>query len=394
MIKSCEYKTFIVTNGSLTTFNFDFDVMLELEGYLDYVEKDSPKDFTFVEFSILTSDEHLGLVRDSSLLSSLKSSRIVFLQAVLTASNVENFFTVEKELMIPAEWPDREYILLHQCHNDNFLKLKLPKNIKPVFYDFHLNVFKSYYQYFPYKTKNSWIRQSSYNKSWLLDDIEPEENRSKIFLSPVFYGYHSSREKIRELISNNPQWSGHYSLIDRRINRDLQFNLNNNKNVLYGMLNDPLIVHDRKFVPWENTVIGPQNPDCAIFRELELNLVHGMYYKDTFISVFGESVEEGPACIITEKTLHPIAQGHFILPIGCPGIIKALKKIGFLFPDFINYAYDSVDNNEERIEMFGEEFKRLMSFDIQEWREHYRKNINIIHYNRQMFYKPYQILDI
>jgi hypothetical protein len=118
---------------------------------------------------------------------------------------------------------------------------------------------------------------------------------------------------------------------------------------------------------------------------------HNEYYRNSFISIYGETIEVGGSIAVTEKTYDPLIKGHFVLPFSTSGFINHLKTLGFKFPDFIDYSYDSVVNNDSRYQMYASEINRLMTMDIDTWRQHYSDNYDIIHHNQLIFHeKPYE----
>lgn len=110
--------------------------------------------------------------------------------------------------------------------------------------------------------------------------------------------------------------------------------------------------------------------------------IHNSYYDDSYLSVYVESSFRSEHCIhVTEKTWEPFIKGHFILPFTNPGYIDHLRKLGFRFPDFIDYSYDDVLDCEQRFELVKAEFDRLMTLDLNEL---YKQNFDVIQYNRQL----------
>lgn len=121
---------------------------------------------------------------------------------------------------------------------------------------------------------------------------------------------------------------------------------------------------------------------------------HNLYYQDTFISIYGETVEHGTSIAVTEKTYDPLIKGHFILPFSCMGLVSHLRSLGFRFPDFINYSYDDEASDEKRFGMYSDEIKRLLDIDIGTWRTHWHDNIDIIMHNQKIFHdRPYDRID-
>ena len=113
--------------------------------------------------------------------------------------------------------------------------------------------------------------------------------------------------------------------------------------------------------------------------------VHNAYYNETFISVYGETNEIGTTQIVTEKTYDPLIKGHFILPFSTPGFIDLVKSQGFRLPEFINYDYDSISDHDQRWQAYQQELERLINLDMATWQQHWVDNLDILHYNRQLF---------
>jgi hypothetical protein len=380
--------------------NRDWDTVLEREGYLNIFEEKEEIDYLFIDLQILDAK---GSIVDNNqwLIDTINKSKEVFISSVHVASIITGNLKHAGKNLIPNCWPNREYKLIHQIHHLDVDSLNLPDNVTPIFYDLHLNHFKSLIQQYPYKANYIWLREGLYKNVWRMADMPHPDNRTKIFLVPNRYGLHKSREIVKSIIEESPLFNGYYSALDRRKMHDIDSTkLELLDNYLFGMLNDPLIYNHFKFIPYENRVknLITNIPMQAVFNNnnnhwISTNLVHIGYYENTFISVCCESVERDD-CIITEKTLMPLAHGHFVLPIGAPGIISALKSKGFLFPDFIDYSYDEVEDFDLRIKKFGEEFNRLTTLEIDRWRKHHMIWINILHHNRQMFFKPYDKLGL
>ena len=139
-----------------------------------------------------------------------------------------------------------------------------------------------------------------------------------------------------------------------------------------------------------------QYPDCVSLNQLNRRLpefvdvrgtpIHNEYYKNTFISVYTETIEYGSTLVVSEKTYYPLIKGHFILPFSTNGFVAFLKQKGFKFPDFINYSYDSIVDSDQRFTAYLEELKRLMSLDIDTWKNLWQDNLEIIMFNRQLFF--------
>jgi hypothetical protein len=133
---------------------------------------------------------------------------------------------------------------------------------------------------------------------------------------------------------------------------------------------------------------------CNITKNKEIisfgkNYPHILYFQDTFISLYGETIEgeiNNDSLSFTEKTIVPLAQGHFILPFSVCGYIDYLKSLGFRFPTEIDYSYDLEPDYQTRINLYVNEVNRLLSKTIEDWRNIWNKNLDIIEHNRSLIW--------
>jgi hypothetical protein len=125
--------------------------------------------------------------------------------------------------------------------------------------------------------------------------------------------------------------------------------------------------------------------------------IDNRYYSASYISAYVETLAyKSHARTITEKTFDPLIKGHFILPYGYPGLVSDIKSIyGFKLPDWIDYSYDSVEDDLIRFNMFIKEFYRLKSFPISYFQKKFTEDIDILQENRKIFFtRPYDDLAI
>ena len=122
---------------------------------------------------------------------------------------------------------------------------------------------------------------------------------------------------------------------------------------------------------------------------------HNAYYEDTFLSIFGETMESGTTQVITEKTLDPLIKGHFILPFSTPHFCDMVRDRGILLPDFIDYSYDTIEDFDQRLAQWLAEVQRLLSMPIKHWRELHAKNFDLLYENQVwMWRRDYDRIDL
>ena len=106
--------------------------------------------------------------------------------------------------------------------------------------------------------------------------------------------------------------------------------------------------------------------DCQIGSFLKYNITSessavydAVDHNHTAISVVLETIFDS-RIHLTEKTLRPLACGHpFMLAAG-PGSLALLRKYGFqTFSPYINETYDTVQDNDLRLQLIVEEMKRI-----------------------------------
>lgn len=110
---------------------------------------------------------------------------------------------------------------------------------------------------------------------------------------------------------------------------------------------------------------------------------------DTYFEIVNETWFPGSEDIyITEKTIRPMLRLQFFIHVGCPGVIKYLKKLGFkTFSPYVDETYDSILNPQERMEAIFKEIDKLCSMSIDEIHQLYCDLWPIIEHNFNHFTK-------
>ena len=122
--------------------------------------------------------------------------------------------------------------------------------------------------------------------------------------------------------------------------------------------------------------------------------MHNEYYLDSFVSIYAETLDWGDTIMVTEKTWDPLIKGHFILPFGVCGLIQDIKSRGFVFPDFIDYTYSTIADDNRRWQSYQNEVRRLISLRLDQWQDLWDRNLSILHHNREVFFqRPYHKID-
>lgn len=135
--------------------------------------------------------------------------------------------------------------------------------------------------------------------------------------------------------------------------------------------------------------------DCTTPNGAGIIPLANYYYRQSAVSVFTETICtcKHKVKAITEKTFIPLIRGHFILPFGYCGIITDIKEYGFKLPDWIDYDYDSIEDDEERLDKYFHSVQQLRELSLERLSELVNTDIEMLKHNRAIFYtRPYDSL--
>lgn len=248
-------------------------------------------------------------------------------------------------------------------YRDNLIYVHTDRdNPTGVYYDFLWNRQKACFQDFDTFNLNNTVYLGDVDSSMFeLPEFKKTKN-PKIFLAP-------------NRIHGDPS-----NLSDRQFRRIVLKHYLQGKN---GYLSDP-----------ENGVIFKPNglirTDGIGFEGF--NPVHNKYYTDSFISIYVETLthfnnhHHKVLHSITEKTWNPLIKGHYILPYGYCGMVKHIREYGFVFPDWINYHYDGIEDDNDRFLAYIIEVNRLTSLPIEFYQEQFERDKSLLEYNRNLFF--------
>jgi hypothetical protein len=387
------YSTYSVVNNIMVkNATTDFEQFFEFEGILDYREArdDEEIDFLIIDWCIFvgwTLKYGNQNLEDSQLVRDVCRAKVVIFANLLVHIPVSN--VLKNHWPIPKTWPNKKYRLIHYFENE------VTNNndwIDPVKYNYHLNVFLAYWRRFPFKsTADIFVRTHDTDPIFKPAKITDPFKRKKIFVSankvrPTLDG----RALINETVLEYKNFGYFSNLIHFDQNWQQSF-------YLKGQLEDPTVNNDLSYNPEKNTLSGtlsPINLDLSLAMH-KGNIPHRYYYENSFLSIMGESMDDDDV-VISEKTMIPIVNGHWVLPYGGPGFVSYLIKSGVKLAPWIDYSYDRENlSNEKRKELFKKEIIRLCNMPLEEWQSLTAQHINILHENRQLLWnRPFNRLGI
>jgi hypothetical protein len=241
--------------------------------------------------------------------------------------------------------------------------------------DFLFNRTCAYYFGYPWQPETQlWYHNGAF--SFVNNRIEFADHKKKIFVAPN-KTYNGSRRYRTQLVDYLKQFSS----LGYLGNYDMEKSL-----FLYPHIEFPFIDSieelEKQTRPMSYDWWGYCPP-------------HNAYYNNTFISIYGETIEYGRNLAPTEKTYDPLIKGHFILPFSAPNFINYLKQLGFLFPNFIDYSYDSIEDNQQRYQCYQQEVQRVLHLSLNQWKDYWNNNIDLLLHNKRIFHdRGYDRVDL
>jgi hypothetical protein len=223
-----------------------------------------------------------------------------------------------------------------------------------LFNDYLFNITKAYYLDYAFTAQVRWRFDGQ--EDFVITELVNPKHKSKIYIAPnrTYFDPDLPRQRfyrgqLMQLLKSKYRSLGHL-----------------------GNVTDP--------------DIGGLRTNSGIKSPIGFRPPHDQYYQDSFISIYGETIEYGSTFVVTEKTFSPLIKGHFVLPYGTYRFIENTKKYyGFKFPDFIDYSYDLIEDDEQRYQAYSAEVERLLAIPLATWREHWSNNLVLIQANQQIF---------
>lgn len=126
--------------------------------------------------------------------------------------------------------------------------------------------------------------------------------------------------------------------------------------------------------------------------------VANQIYNSSYVSAYIETITMSSSMsfkykTITEKTWDPLIKGHFILPFGYMGLIDDIKSYGFWLPDWIDYSYDKIYDDDIRFIQYLNSVKKVLELDNDLLKLKFNESIEKLYRNRLIFWqRPYDNL--
>lgn len=126
--------------------------------------------------------------------------------------------------------------------------------------------------------------------------------------------------------------------------------------------------------------------DVEFFDESYFSVVtETVYFTGPQNSMLGDS--SSSTIFPSEKTYKPIAMLQPFILVTTPGFLSALRKCGYkTFHPYIDETYDTIEDDNERMDAIVKEIARLCSFTDDQWREWMQNIKPIVEYNKEYWF--------
>lgn len=119
------------------------------------------------------------------------------------------------------------------------------------------------------------------------------------------------------------------------------------------------------------------------------------YYDDSYVTCLVETQYLGTnSHLISEKTYDNLIQGRGVLNFATPGFYRQLTADGWQLPNFIDWSWNDIVDDRQRLDAYLGEIDRLFSCSMSDLHDWYMSNWACWQHNQRMLEtKPYDIID-
>lgn len=127
--------------------------------------------------------------------------------------------------------------------------------------------------------------------------------------------------------------------------------------------------------------------DLHYFNSSYFSIVNETLFFASAPALYHQPLVEDSSIFISEKTYKCLAVQHPFIIFGRPGIIKALRELGFkTFHPYFDESYDDIIDDRERFDAIFNEITRLIHLSDEEWINLQQSFVEILAYNKELFY--------
>ena len=196
----------------------------------------------------------------------------------------------------------------------------------------------------------------------------PTVNKSKKFFFASTKDYLSRRYILQSLITNGFREQGYlaYKCIER------------------CYTNEPYDSTNLQLIRDAGTGIDHLLPIQGFDTSVEYRDISTDVFSDSYLSIVTETFFTGPL-YFSEKIFNSMLYNHFFIYLGPPHSLKYLRSLGFkTWSHIIDESYDTIENPAERLYAVTNSINRFLSNSIDEIKQIYIENLDIINHNRNL----------
>lgn len=214
--------------------------------------------------------------------------------------------------------------------------------------------------------------------------------------SKHFYHKHKNRDLLNKHITLNKPYK--FLSLNRRLDLHRVKLLSE---VLNDISFDSIISFDKKLITNEIPLLFEREPtlkekfdllpDKVIADREDIENTNGYEHEnenlflDSYISIVTETSFYIDNDFISEKIWKPLYQFHPFIVVGRPHLLKYLREIGFYTFDWlIDETYDTIEDNDLRMEMIIAEIKKLNNLSLSEIQSIIDKNFDKLEHNHTL----------
>ena len=217
---------------------------------------------------------------------------------------------------------------------------------------------------FPYQQIEFFRYLSKYSIGEFIFTI----NKSKKFFFASTKDYLSRRFILQSLINNGFREQGYlaYKCIER------------------CQTNDSYDAMNLKLIQDAGTSIDHLLPIQGFDTNVEYRDISTDVFSDAYLSIVTETFFTGPL-YFSEKIFNSMLYNHFFIYLGPPHSLKYLRSLGFkTWAHIIDESYDDIENPAERLYAVTNSINKFLSNPIDDIRQLYIENLDIINHNRNL----------
>ena len=217
---------------------------------------------------------------------------------------------------------------------------------------------------FPYQQ----IEFFRYLSKLSISEFIPTVNKNKKFFFASTKDYLSRRYILQSLINNGFREQGYlaYKCTER------------------CHTNEPYDTTNLKLIQDVGTSIDHLLPIQGFDSSVEYRDISTDVFSDAYLSIVTETFFTGPL-YFSEKIFNSMLYNHFFIYLGPSHSLKYLRSLGFkTWAHIIDESYDDIENPAERLYAVTSSINKFLSNPIDDIRQLYIENLDIINHNRNL----------